>query len=54
MGMRKYRRRDKRKAYEMYVHEVERIKADLKNGRISQEEFNRHHELLDEKFNWVR
>ena len=52
--MRKYRRFDKRRAYSDYSRESKELHDSLKKGLISQEEFDRAHELLDERYAWVR
>jgi hypothetical protein len=51
---RKYRRFDKRRSYSDYVIQSKALHERLKNKQIKQEEFDRAHELLDEKYGWVR
>jgi hypothetical protein len=53
-GTRNYRRFDKRRAYSEYQSQSESLHDALKKKSITQQEFDRAHELLDEKFNWVR
>lgn len=51
---RQYRRFDKRRAYSDYSVQSAALHAQLKDGKIKQDEFERAHELLDEKYGWVR
>jgi hypothetical protein len=51
---RKYRRRDKRIAYERYRQESKDLSEMLKSGKIRQDEYEKRHELLDEKWSWIR
>lgn len=52
--MRRYRKHEKRKAYNEYTMRSRILCDKLKGGEISQEEFDKAHELLDEQFNYVR
>lgn len=52
--MRNYRRPDKRRAYKEYSSRMAALNDQLVSGKITQEEFNRHSELLDEIYGWVK
>lgn len=52
--MRNYRDHNKRQLYSEYQTRSEVLKDQLKSGEISQEEFERAHELLDDKYRVVR
>jgi hypothetical protein len=51
---RQYRRFDKRRAYSDYSIQSKALHAQLKDGKIKQDEFDRAHELLDERYGWVK
>ena len=51
---RKYRRRDKRKAYAEYAAHSQELTNRLKNGELTQEQFERAHDFLDEKYRSIR
>ena len=52
--MKKYRKREKRIAQEQYIMRSRLLNEELKGGKISQEEYERVHDLLDEQFKFVR
>jgi hypothetical protein len=52
--MRIYRRRDKKLAYDEYLNQSKQLVDQLNSGELSQEEFERAHENLDDKYRFVR
>lgn len=54
MSGKTFRRRDKRLAHAEYKAAAEELKTKLTGGKIKQDEFERAHELLDERFRWLR
>jgi hypothetical protein len=52
--MRNHRRPDKRRAYSEYSSRMSALNDQLVSGKISQDEFDRHSELLDEMYGWVK
>lgn len=51
---REYRRRDKRKAYAEYAARSQELTDRLRSGELTQEQFERAHDFLDEKYEGVR
>jgi len=51
---RKYLRRDKRQAYEAYSSQSAVLSEQLKRGELTQEQFERAHEILDDQYRNVR
>lgn len=52
--MKRYRKIEKQRAYDDYAQRSKFLNERLKSGGISQEEFDREHDLLDEQFKFVR
>lgn len=52
--MRHYRKMEKRRAYNSYARETQWLKDRFEKGEISQEEFERSQEMLDDRFRFVR
>lgn len=51
---RKYKSRIKRVAYQYYEQQSKELSARLKAGEMTQEQFERAHEMLDDKYRFVR
>lgn len=56
--MKKYRLLHKREKYSEYANKsaelTAQLTAQLKSGELNQEQFNRAHENLDEKYAWIK
>jgi len=51
---RKYIKLHKREKYSEYANKSAELTAQLKSGELNQEQFNRAHENLDEKYAWIK
>jgi hypothetical protein len=51
---RTYRRRDKRRAYRVYAAQSQELVRRLQEGELTQEQFERAHDFLDEQYRGVR
>ena len=52
--MKKYRKLEKRQAQKEYIMKSRLLNGGLSSGAISQEEYDRAHEDLDEQYRYVR
>lgn len=51
---RQYRDFHKKDKYSEYANKSAELTAQLKSGELNQEQFNRAHENLDEKYAWIK